>query len=134
MTYKFRLYPNEEQERKLLWTLDKCRFVYNQMLAGLNGQEKPNKYELKRHLPLLKKSYPELKGVHSQVLQNEVYRLFWNLKSLSNLRRMERKSADYGSKERGGLRLLLSLNLALKSLKQVKGLIFLICPKLGIYQ
>ena len=46
LTYKFRLYPKPEQEQKLLWTLDKCRFVYNQMLAGLNGQRKPNKYQV----------------------------------------------------------------------------------------
>lgn len=72
LTYKFRLYPTKEQEEKLLWTLEKCRFVYNQMLAGLNGQKKPNKYELKRKLPLLKEEYSELKGVYSQVLQNEV--------------------------------------------------------------
>ena len=31
-TYKFRLYPSRPQEEDLLWTLDKCRFVYNQML------------------------------------------------------------------------------------------------------
>lgn len=66
LTYKFRLYPKREQEQKLLWTLDKCRFVYNQMLAGLNRQRKPNKYELKRQLPFLKEKYPELKDVYSK--------------------------------------------------------------------
>lgn len=42
-TCKFRLYPTKEQEQKLLWTLEKCRLVYNQILEGLNKQEKPNK-------------------------------------------------------------------------------------------
>lgn len=91
LTYKFRLYPNDEEERRLLWTLDKCRFVYNQMLAGLNGQMKLDKYELKRQLPLLKEKYPELKGIYSQILQNKVYRLFWNLKSLSQLKKSGKK-------------------------------------------
>jgi len=101
LTYKFRLYPTEEQEEKLLWTLGKCRFVYNQMLAGLNGQEKPNKYELKRKLPLLKEEYSELKGVYSQVLQNEVYRLFWNLKSLSQLKKNGKKVGKLRFKGKG---------------------------------
>jgi len=101
LTYKFRLYPREEQEQKLLWTLDKCRFVYNRMLAGLNGQRKPNKYELKRQLPFLKERYPELNGVYSQVLQSEVYRLFWNLKSLAQLRKNGKKVGRLRFKGRG---------------------------------
>ncbi|MEM0287606.1 MAG: helix-turn-helix domain-containing protein, partial [Nitrososphaerota archaeon] len=73
LTYKFKLYPNEEQEQKLLWMLDKCRFVYNQMLNDLNNQEKTDKYALEHQLLSLKEKYPNLKGVYSQVLQNEVY-------------------------------------------------------------
>jgi len=101
LTYKFRLYPTKEQEEKLLWTLEKCRFVYNKMLAGLNGQEKPNKHELKRKLPFLKEEYSELKGVYSQVLQNEVYRLFWNLKSLSQLKKNGKKVGRLRFKGKG---------------------------------
>lgn len=101
VTFKFRLYPKKEQEEKLLWTLDKCRFVYNQMLAGLDSQKKPNKYELKRQLPLLKENYPELKGVYSQVLQNEVYRLFWNLKALSQLKKNGKKVGRLRFKGKG---------------------------------
>jgi hypothetical protein len=44
ITYKFRLYLNEEQ--KMEWTLDKCRLVYNDMLEGMNEQEKPDRVEL----------------------------------------------------------------------------------------
>jgi transposase len=54
ITYKFRLYPNSEKEKKLLWTLEKCRMVYNNMLEGLNNQEKPNRLELQPTLPKLK--------------------------------------------------------------------------------
>ena len=89
ITYKFRLYPNAEQEQKLLWTLDECRFVYNQMLEGTNEQEA--QLELQSQLPELKEKYPELKGVYSKVLQYEVYRLFSNLRSLSELKKKGRK-------------------------------------------
>jgi hypothetical protein len=41
ITYKFSPYPNSEKEKKLLWTLEKCREVYNQMLEGLKKQENP---------------------------------------------------------------------------------------------
>jgi len=91
LTYKFRLYPTEEQERKLSWTLDRCRFVYNQMLEGLNGQKKPGKFELQSRLPTLKKEFPKLKNAHSKVLQYEVYRLFSNLRSLAKLKRNGKK-------------------------------------------
>jgi len=64
LTYKFRLYPTKKQEEKLSWTLDRCRFVYNKMLEGLNGQEKPNKLQLQKQLPSMKVKYPELKCVH----------------------------------------------------------------------
>jgi len=131
MTYKFRLYPNEEQERKLLWTLDKCRFVYNQMLAGLNGQEKPNKYELKRHLPLLKESYPELKGVHSQVLQNEVCRLFWNLKSLSQLKKNGKKIGRLRFKGKGWFKTFAFPQFGFKIVETGKRLDILNLSKIG---
>lgn len=89
--YKFRLYPTKEQEEGLLWTLDRCRFVYNQMLEGLNGQEKPNRLELQSRLPILKEEHPELKSVHSKVLQYEVYRLFSNLRALAVLKKNGKK-------------------------------------------
>ncbi|MEM0327469.1 MAG: helix-turn-helix domain-containing protein [Thermoproteota archaeon] len=36
ITYKFRLYPNKEQEEKLLETLELCRQTYNYFLAQWN--------------------------------------------------------------------------------------------------
>ncbi len=101
ITYKFRLYPNKEQEEKLLWTLEKCRLVYNDMLAGLNGQRKPNRMELQAMLPKLKEQYPELKDVYSKVLQYEVYRLFSNLKGLGELKKKGRRVGRLRFKGRG---------------------------------
>ena len=86
-TYRFRLFPNCEQEEKLLWTMQQCRFVYNMMLEKVQRQNKFDRYTLQGSLPILKEQYPILKGVHSKVLQYEVYRLFSNLKALSQLKK-----------------------------------------------
>ena len=75
-TYKFRLYPNKEQEQRLLWTIQQCRFVYNKMLEKLQEQEKPDRYMLQNSLPKLKEQHPHLKGVYSKALQHEVIVFF----------------------------------------------------------
>lgn len=89
--YKFRLYPNKEQKRNLQYTLDGCRFVYNQLLEGLNAQEKPNKFDLQNSIPHLKDQHPWLKNIYSKVLTYESYRLFSNLKALSQLKKNGKK-------------------------------------------
>ncbi|MEM3366340.1 MAG: helix-turn-helix domain-containing protein [Candidatus Methanomethyliaceae archaeon] len=51
LTYKFRLYPNKEQEGRLLETLELCRQTYNYFLAQWNGKDKtPSRFELRRSL------------------------------------------------------------------------------------
>jgi len=90
-SYKFRLYPSRQQEQKLLEVLDRCRFVYNKMLQGLNKQDKPNRLELQNSIPKLKEDFPELKLVYSKVLQYESYKLFSNLKALSRLKKNGKK-------------------------------------------
>jgi putative transposase len=90
-TYKFRLYPTKENEQKLLWTLDRCRFVYNQMLDELNKQNKPNRLKLQAMLPKLKQQHSELKDVYSKALQYETYRLFSNLRALARLKKNKKK-------------------------------------------
>lgn len=88
---KFRLYPSEQTKQKLLWTLEKCRLVYNDMLEGLNKQNKPNRYELQAMLPKLKQQYPELQDVYSKALHYEPYRLFSNLRALAQLKKKGKK-------------------------------------------
>src|SRR5450759_4285684 len=95
---KFRLYPNKEQEKKLFWTLARCRELYN---AGLS--ERKDSYQLhertqlqvnpetgqvlaatmvanqrvksvtylqqKRDLPEIKDLREEYQDIYSQVLQ-----------------------------------------------------------------
>ncbi len=100
-TYKFRLYPTKDNERKLDWTLEKCRLVYNDMLDGLSKQDKPNRYELQAMLPKLKEQFPELRCVHSKALQYEPYRLFSNLRALSELKNNGRKVGKLRFKGKG---------------------------------
>ncbi len=40
ITYKFRLYPKKEDEKKLLSVLEICRLLYNSFLAIWNDSEK----------------------------------------------------------------------------------------------
>ncbi|MFX0163106.1 MAG: RNA-guided endonuclease InsQ/TnpB family protein [Candidatus Hodarchaeota archaeon] len=102
ISYKFRLYPSPEQEKRLLWTLEKCRFVYNKMLEGLNQQQhRPNWLKLQNSIPALKEKNPELKKVYSKVLQYESYRLFSNLRALARLKKNGKKVGKLRFKGKG---------------------------------
>ena len=90
-SYKFRLYPNKEQEEKLMWTLEKCRQTYNFFLDELNKQEIIDKSLIQGLLPDMKICEPELNDIYSKVLQYECYRLFSNLRTLSRLKKNGRK-------------------------------------------
>ena len=101
ISYKFRLYPNKEQEEKLLWTLEKCRQTYNFFLGELNKQKIVDKSLIQGILPDLKICEPELKGVYSKALQYECYRLFSNLKALSQSKKNGRKVGRLRFKGKG---------------------------------
>ncbi len=73
-TYRFRLYPNKEQEHFLNIQFGHCRFVYNYFLAlSKEEYEKQGiKWKYSRYqsmLPELKREYPFLKQANSQSLQ-----------------------------------------------------------------
>jgi putative transposase len=90
LTYRYRLYPSRAQEQKLLATLDSCRWLYNHFLEQLNRKENgktPRRYELQATLPNLKQEHPELKQVHSKVLQMVLHQLYSNLRALAELKR-----------------------------------------------
>jgi putative transposase len=90
LAYKFRLYPNKEQERKLLWTKEVCRLAYNRFLERYNAGEH-DRLELQARLPWWKESDDELRGVYAKVLQYELHRLFSNLAALRELKKRGRK-------------------------------------------
>lgn len=79
-TYKFRLYPTKEEQKNIQLALERCRLLYNRLLAERIAAHKQTGqsltyYEQKATLPERKRYISELKNVHSQVLQNVVERL-----------------------------------------------------------
>lgn len=101
ITHKFRLYPNKKQKEKLLWTLNKCRQTYNFLLSELQQQKIIDKTQIQGLLPDLKICEPELKQVYSKTLQYECYRLFSNLKTLSQLKKNKKKIGKLRFKSKG---------------------------------
>jgi len=78
--YKFRIYPNKEQERKLLRWLETCRRIYNEALAQRKEaweQEKCSVTRLEQQIWLreAKKENEFFKEVHSQVAQEVLFRV-----------------------------------------------------------
>lgn len=72
---RFRIYPNKEVEDKLFSNLHICGFVYNWCLDHNIWNDSV--------LPQLKEVYPDIKEVHSIVLQNVVHQIRDNIKALS---------------------------------------------------
>jgi len=78
--FYYRLYPTKAQKKNLNQTLELCRWTYNQTLAlRKNAWETEQKnidyYDSKKMIPIWKKDKPELKTVHSQVLQEVIKRV-----------------------------------------------------------
>ena len=93
--YKFRLYPNKEQDAQLALTLETCRHLWNKALADRkNAWERDGitrSYEDQAALLVFEKqSNPYLNAVHSQVEQDVLRRLE---KSFNNSFRRVREGA-----------------------------------------
>ena len=77
--YKFRMYPNQEQEHRLELTLDTCRHLYNTALSDrkvayeMDGASRS--YEDQAAMLVAEKREGNFKGVFSQVLQDVLRRL-----------------------------------------------------------
>jgi len=99
--YKFRLYPNQEQEERLDFTLEMCRQTYNMLLEELNNQIEIDKSQIQGIIPDLKICEPKLKQVYSKTLQYECYRLFSNLQVLRMLKQNKRKVGRLRFKGKG---------------------------------
>jgi len=77
---RYRIYPTKSQRTKMDDTLELCRWTYNEVIAiRMNAYEQERKslsyYDTKKLLPGWKEEKPELKEVHSQVLQEVVKRV-----------------------------------------------------------
>ena len=77
---KVRLYPTKSQESLLEDTLETCRGIYNSLLHSRKYEYEVNDKSLSLHdqiraITSYKPDFPELKTVHSQVLQNVAVRV-----------------------------------------------------------
>ena len=77
--YKFRMYPNRQQEAQLELTLDTCRYLYNLALAdrkiAYETEGISRSYEDQAAMLVAEKKDGNFKGVFSQVLQDVLRRL-----------------------------------------------------------
>ena len=78
--YQYRLYPTKAQTTLLKQSFEVCRKVYNNTLALSRDscdqdQKNVSLFETNKELTQWKKDHPELKIVHSQVLQNAQLRV-----------------------------------------------------------
>ena len=79
--YKYRIYPNKQQEEQIQKTFGCCRFVYNQTLAYRKDKyetekESMNKISCNNYVnQVLKKEYEWLKEVDKFALTNSVYHM-----------------------------------------------------------
>jgi len=80
--YRYRLNPSDALAKRLAWTVDTCRQVYNHFLHRLNRVDDTSAYSEQKRLPELKDWWTDLKQVHSKVLQKVVQRLYDNLSTL----------------------------------------------------
>ncbi|MCK9306798.1 MAG: transposase [Methanoculleus sp.] len=95
--YRYRLYPTKSQITRLEQTLEICRWVYNDTLAlrktaWEQEQRSFSLYETNKILTQWKKERPELKQVHSQVLQNVQMRVDLAFKAFFRRLKSEEKS------------------------------------------
>src|SRR5215467_13488375 len=78
--FKYRLYPNKQQQRLLEQQFEECRWLYNHLLAERRDaweqrQESLRYYDQATSLPALKAQRLSLAQVNAQVLQNVAVRI-----------------------------------------------------------
>ncbi len=98
-TYKYRLYPTKKQKEKLGWTLETCRILYNSCLVDRNRHYESTGKGLSRMtqqkiLVSDKKNIEYLTNIHSQVLQDVLFRIEKAYKSF--FRRLKEKNIKAG--------------------------------------
>jgi putative transposase len=74
-SYKFRLYPTEQQIKVMNETIETCRHLYNDSLSERNSMWGVGYREQQNLLPLRKQDSKHYMQVHSQVLQDVLQRL-----------------------------------------------------------
>ncbi len=127
--YKLRLYPNKENLEKLELSLEVCRQTYNNLLSELNQGYTKN--EIQNWLLDLKVVYPEMKNIHSKVLQMENQKLFSNLSALYNLKKNGKKVGKLRYRGKGWFKTFTYNQSGFKIIKTNKRLDLLRLSKIG---
>ena len=78
--YKFRIYPNQDQQKLIAKTIGSCRYIFNHFLNKWNITYKTSNKglsysECSKELPILKIQLPWLKEVDSTALQTTLRHL-----------------------------------------------------------
>ena len=92
-SFKFRMYPNKEQQVFIDKILDSCRFVYNYYLAAYKqSKSQKNNLTIDSCIQNLKanliKEYQNLEEVENYLLIKTIYRLFDNIKKQSQTKKV----------------------------------------------
>ena len=98
-TYKYRLYPTRKQTKELEWTLETCRILYNSCLVDKNRHYEQtgkglSRIDQQKILVSDKKNITYLTGIHSQVLQDVLFRVDKAYKAF--FRRLKDKNGKAG--------------------------------------
>lgn len=89
---RFKMYPNKEIEDKLFSNLRICSFVYNWCLD--------HNIQNDSVLPQLKEVYPDIREVHSKVLQNVIQQIRDNISGISEKKKKGQKVGKLRHKPR----------------------------------
>lgn len=92
--FKFRLYPNSDQVKKLQENLDACRWVYNKMVETIHKNGFASRNDLDYFLTELKQSEPWLYDYHSKMLQMVSTQIAGAQKALVELHKNGRNTGD----------------------------------------
>ena len=132
LSYKFRMYPTKEQTGNLSRALTICRQLYNYFLSQLRASERiPSRLELQAQLPRMKKEIPELRSVHSKVLQMVLYQLYSNLRALSRLKSKGKKVGPLRYKGEGRFKTIVYNQFGFKLMRTGKRSDLLHLSKIG---
>lgn len=99
-SYKFRVYPTPKQAQILVGTLVSCQRLYNTALEHRITVYKSigkniSYMEQQKELPELKQMFPQYKSIHSQVVQNVLYRVDLAFKSFFRRAKIKGQKAGF---------------------------------------
>jgi len=129
-TYKFRLYPNEKTEVRLISHLKLCCFTYNKLLE-VTKEKKLKPKDTQSFLVKLKQEYPELKQVYAKVLQMVNHQLWSNIFALYRKKKNGAKIGKLRYKKENRWKILNYNQLGFKIIKTGKRLDLLKLSKIG---